>query len=89
MASKLQRLQSEAAIVDGIKKGKKERNTGLYGQNPQVKKHTLNTRGESDFTANSKNALDTSPGGDGQKMEKKNSKEIRRRWRQKRGLVLR
>lgn len=43
----------------------KEKNRGLYGHNPQVKKHTRKKRGESDFTANFKNALDTSPGGDG------------------------
>lgn len=68
----------------GLKTRQRKKNRGLYGHNPQVKKHTRKKRGESDFTANFKNALDTSPGGDGigKKEIKTNMKE-----RQKRGLL--
>ncbi len=71
-----------------VRKKKKERNTGLYGQNPQVKKHTKHKR-RVRFHSQLENALDTSPGGDGEKKMEKLREEIRRRWRQKRGLVLR
>lgn len=62
----------------------KEKKIEAYTAITPKLKNTQEKRGESDFTANFKNALDTSPGGDGigKKEIKTNMKE-----RQKRGLL--